>query len=38
MKLFEIPMVVTSLVGLGFLAGLDAPARADFTLDRKSVV
>ena len=31
MKLFEIPMVVTSLVGLGFLAGLDAPARADFT-------
>jgi Tol biopolymer transport system component/tetratricopeptide (TPR) repeat protein len=30
-KLFEIPMVVTSLVGLGFLAGLDAPARADFT-------
>ncbi len=33
MKLFEVPMVVTSLVGLGFLAGLDAPpARADFTL------
>jgi Tol biopolymer transport system component/tetratricopeptide (TPR) repeat protein len=31
MKLFEIPMVVTSLVGLSFLAGLDAPARADFT-------
>ena len=32
MKLFEIPMVVTSLVGLCFLAGLDAPpARADFT-------
>jgi Tol biopolymer transport system component len=32
MKLFEIPMVVTSLLGLGFLAGLDAsPARADFT-------
>ena len=32
MKLFEIPMVVTSLVGLGFLAGLDAPpAHADFT-------
>ncbi len=32
MKLFEIPMVVTSLVGLGFLAGLDTPpARADFT-------
>ena len=30
MKLFEIPMVVTSLVSLGFLAGLDAPARADF--------
>jgi len=30
-KLLEIPMVVTSLVGLGFLAGLDAPARADFT-------
>ncbi len=31
MKLFEIPMVVTSLVGLCFLAGLDAPpARADF--------
>jgi hypothetical protein len=32
MKLFEIPMVVTSLVGLGFLAGLDVPAaHADFT-------
>ncbi|MCL5734255.1 MAG: LamG domain-containing protein [Actinobacteria bacterium] len=32
MKLFKIPMVVTSLVGLRFLAGLDAPpARADFT-------
>ncbi len=32
MKLFEIPMVVTSLVGLGFLAGVDAPlARADIT-------
>ncbi len=32
MKLFEIPMVVTSLVGLCFLTGLDAPpARADFT-------
>jgi len=31
MKLFEIPMVVTFLVGLCFLAGLDAPpARADF--------
>ncbi|MBN1362968.1 MAG: protein kinase [Sedimentisphaerales bacterium] len=30
-KLFEIPMVATSLVGLGFLAGLDAPARADVT-------
>jgi hypothetical protein len=32
MKLFEIPMVVTSLVALCFLAGLDVPpARADFT-------
>jgi hypothetical protein len=32
MKLFEIPMVVTSCVGLCFLASLDAlPARADFT-------
>ncbi|MCL5278497.1 MAG: protein kinase, partial [Planctomycetes bacterium] len=32
MKLFEIPLVVASFVGLGFLAGLDAPsARADFT-------
>jgi hypothetical protein len=32
MKVFEIPMVVTSLVGLCFLTGLDAPpARADFT-------
>ena len=32
MKLFKIPMAVTSLVGLCFLAGLDAPpARADFT-------
>ncbi len=32
MKLFEVPMVVTSLVGLSFLMGLDAPpARADFT-------
>jgi hypothetical protein len=32
MKLFEIPMVVTSLVGLCFLTGPDAPpARADFT-------
>ncbi len=32
MKLFEIPMVVTSLMGLGFLMGLEAsPARADFT-------
>ena len=32
MKRFEIPMVVTSLVGLCFLAGLDAPvAHADFT-------
>ncbi|MCL5279188.1 MAG: protein kinase [Planctomycetes bacterium] len=32
MKLFEIPMVVPSLVGLCFLAGLDGlPARADFT-------
>jgi len=32
MKLFEIPMVVTSLVGLGFLAGLGVPAaHADFT-------
>jgi len=31
MKLFEIPMVVTSLVGLSFLAGFDTPpARADF--------
>jgi hypothetical protein len=31
MKRFEIPMVVTSLVGLCFLAGLEAPpARADF--------
>ncbi len=31
-KLFEIPMVVASLVGLGFLASLDAPqTRADFT-------
>jgi len=32
MKLFEVPMVATSLVGLCFLTGLDAPpARADFT-------
>jgi serine/threonine protein kinase/Tol biopolymer transport system component/Tfp pilus assembly protein PilF len=31
MKLFEMPMVVMSLVGLSFLAGLDVPARADFT-------
>jgi len=32
MKLFEIPMVVTSLVGLCFLAGSETPvARADFT-------
>ncbi|MBP7053242.1 MAG: PD40 domain-containing protein [Phycisphaerae bacterium] len=32
MKRFEIPMVVTSLVGLCFLAGLDVPpAHADFT-------
>ncbi len=32
MKRFEVPMVVTSLVGLVFFAGLDAPpARADFT-------
>ncbi|MCL5279168.1 MAG: protein kinase, partial [Planctomycetes bacterium] len=32
MKLFEIPIVVTSLVALCFLAGLDTPpARADFT-------
>ena len=32
MKLFEIPMVVTSLVGLCFLAGRETPvARADFT-------
>ncbi|MBP7049778.1 MAG: PD40 domain-containing protein [Phycisphaerae bacterium] len=31
MKLFEIPMVVTSLVGLCFFAGLETPsARADF--------
>jgi hypothetical protein len=34
MKLFEIPMVVASLFGLGFLTGLDSRlARADFTLD-----
>jgi serine/threonine protein kinase/Tol biopolymer transport system component/tetratricopeptide (TPR) repeat protein len=43
MKLFEIPMVVTSLVGLCFLTGLDAPpARADFTfgepVNLKSVI
>ena len=43
MKLFEIPMVVASLVGLCFLAGLDAPlARADFTfgtpVDQTSVI
>ncbi len=32
MKLLEIPVVVTSLMGLGFLMGLEAsPARADFT-------
>ena len=32
MKLFEIPMVITSVVGVCFFAGLDAPAaRADFT-------
>jgi hypothetical protein len=32
MKLFKVPMVVMSLVGLCFLTGLDAPpARADFT-------
>ncbi|MCL5282157.1 MAG: hypothetical protein M1376_19890 [Planctomycetes bacterium] len=32
MRLFEIPMVVTSLVGLCFLAGLGVPAaHADFT-------
>ena len=32
MKLFEVPMVLMSLVGLCFLTGLDAPpARADFT-------
>ena len=32
MKLFEVPMVVTSLVGLCFLAGPEVPAaRADFT-------
>jgi hypothetical protein len=32
MKLFEVPMVVTSLVGLCFLAGLIVPAaHADFT-------
>jgi Tol biopolymer transport system component len=32
MKSFEIPMIVTSLVGLCFLSGLEAPpARADFT-------
>ncbi len=32
MKLFEIPMVVTSLLGLCFLSGLDTPpAQADFT-------
>jgi len=32
MKLFEIPMVVTSLLGFSLLASIDAPpARADFT-------
>jgi len=32
MKLSEIPMVVASLMGLGFLMGLEvSPARADFT-------
>jgi hypothetical protein len=32
MKLFEVPMVVTSLVSLCLLAGLDGPpARGDFT-------
>jgi serine/threonine protein kinase/Tol biopolymer transport system component len=32
MKMFEVPMVLTSLVSLCFLTGLDAPpARADFT-------
>jgi len=33
MKLYEIPMVVMSLVGLSYLAGLNSsPARADFAL------
>jgi serine/threonine protein kinase/Tol biopolymer transport system component/phage tail protein X len=33
MKVFEVPMLAMSLVGLGLLSGLDAPpAHADFTL------
>jgi len=36
MKLFEIPMIVTSLVGLCFLTGLDTPAvRADFRFGKR---
>ena len=31
MKLFEIPMVVASILGLGFLSGVETPAHADFT-------
>jgi len=31
MKLFEIPMFIASLFGLGFLSGLETPAYADFT-------
>jgi len=43
MKVFEIPMLVMSLVGLGLLSGFDAPvAHADFTfgepVNLKSVI
>ena len=36
MKVFEIPMLVMSLFGLGLLSGIDAPpARADFTFGER---
>ena len=35
MKVFQVPMLAMSLVGLGLLSGLDAPpARADFTFGK----